>query len=203
MIEHANDNHEKKAAVLFSVQTQGVSDEENDSSLLELRRLVKTLGLKVVATLTQRRPKPETGTLLGAGKLKELAGYTGGTKDYPTYQEVCSGKTGHAEAVEIVYNPQKTSFEKLAKLFLEIHDPTQVNRQGPDIGSQYRSEIFYFTGEEKKTAEKLLKILKDKGLKIATKIEAAARFWPAENYHQDYYKNKGKAPYCHAYKKRF
>ena len=79
MIEHANDNHEKKAAVLFSVQTQGVSDEENDSSLLELRRLVKTLGLTVVATLTQRRPKPETGTLLGAGKLKELAGYTGGT----------------------------------------------------------------------------------------------------------------------------
>jgi len=86
---------------------------------------------------------------------------------------------------------------------LEIHDPTQVNRQGPDIGSQYRSEIFYFTGEEKKTAEKLLKILKDKGLKIATKIEAAARFWPAENYHQDYYKNKGKVPYCHVYTKRF
>ena len=79
MIEQSNDNKRKKTAVLFSVQTHGVSDAENDSSLLELRRLVKTMGLKVVATLTQRRPKPEMGTLLGAGKLKELAGYTGGT----------------------------------------------------------------------------------------------------------------------------
>ena len=79
MIEQSNDNKRKKTAVLFSVQTHGVSDAENDSSLLELRRLVKTMGLKVVATLTQRRPKPETGTLLGAGKLKELAAYTGGT----------------------------------------------------------------------------------------------------------------------------
>ncbi|MBA3037158.1 MAG: hypothetical protein FP814_11775 [Desulfobacterium sp.] len=79
MIEQSNDNKGKKTAVLFSVQTQGVSDEQNDSSLLELRRLVKTMGLEVIATLTQRRPKPEMGTLLGAGKLKELAGYTGGT----------------------------------------------------------------------------------------------------------------------------
>ena len=137
------------------------------------------------------------------GVILVSSGYTGGTKDYPSYKEVCSGKTGHAEAVEVVYDPQKTDFEKLAKLFLEIHDPTQINRQGPDVGSQYRSAIFYFTGEEKKTAEKLLKILKDKGLKVATKIEAASRFWPAEKYHQDYYKIKGKTPYCHAYTKRF
>ena len=137
------------------------------------------------------------------GVILVSSGYTGGTKDYPSYKEVCSGKTGHAEAVEVVYDPQKTDFEKLAKLFLEIHDPTQINRQGPDVGSQYRSAIFYFTGEEKKSAEKLLKILKDKGLKVATKIEAASRFWPAENYHQDYYKIKGKTPYYHVYTKRF
>ncbi len=137
------------------------------------------------------------------GVILVSSGYTGGSKDYPTYKDVCSGKTGHAEAVEIVYNPQKTDFEKLAKLFLEIHDPTQINRQGPDIGNQYRSAIFYFTDNEKKSAEKLLKILKDKGLKVATKIDAAGRFWSAEDYHQDYYKTKNKLPYCHAYKKRF
>ena len=137
------------------------------------------------------------------GVIIVSSGYTGGTKAYPTYKEVCSGKTGHTEAVEVVYDPQKTDFEKLTKLFLEIHDPTQVNRQGPDIGNQYRSAIFYFTDEEKKIAEKLIKILKAKDLKTATKIEPAGRFWEAEDYHQDYYKTKNKLPYCHAYKKRF
>jgi len=137
------------------------------------------------------------------GVILVSSGYIGGSKDYPSYKEICSGKTGHAEAVEVVYDPTKTNFEKLTKLFLEIHDPTQVDRQGPDVGNQYRSVIFYLNDKQKKTAEKLIKILKDKGLKIATKIKAATRFWPAEDYHQDYYKRKQKLPYCHAYKKRF
>jgi peptide methionine sulfoxide reductase msrA/msrB len=127
----------------------------------------------------------------------------GGDKEYPTYKEVCSGKTGHAETVEIIYDPQKTDFETLAKYFLEIHDPTQVNRQGPDIGSQYRSVIFYGDENEKKTSEKLIDILKGKGYDVATKIESLSRFWPAEDYHQDYYDLKQKTPYCHAYEKRF
>jgi len=137
------------------------------------------------------------------GVILVSSGYIGGTKDYPSYRDVCSGKTGHAEAVEVVFDPQKTTFEKLAKLFLEIHDPTQVGRQGPDVGSQYRSAIFYLNDKQEQTAEKLIKILKTKGLKTATKIEPAGRFWTAEDYHQDYYKRKQKLPYCHAYKKRF
>jgi peptide methionine sulfoxide reductase msrA/msrB len=86
---------------------------------------------------------------------------------------------------------------------LKIHDPTHVNRQGQDVGAQYRSAIFYLNDKQKQTAEKLIKILKAKGLKIATKIEPAGRFWTAEDYHQDYYKRKKKLPYWHAYKKRF
>ena len=137
------------------------------------------------------------------GVIVATSGYTGGTKDYPSYKEVCSGKTGHAEAVEIIYDPKKTDFEKLAKYFLEIHDPTQKDRQGPDRGSQYRSVIFYLDENQKKTAEKLIKILESKGLKVATRIEKAGRFWPAEDYHQDYYDRKGTSPYCHKYIKRF
>lgn len=137
------------------------------------------------------------------GVLCVTSGYTGGSKDYPTYREVCSDKTGHAEAVEVIYDKHKTSFEKLAKLFLEIHDPTQLNRQGPDVGSQYRSAIFYLDDQQKNIAESLLKQLKSKGIKTVTELKPAKRFWPAELYHQDYYEHKGSKPYCHKYNKRF
>jgi peptide methionine sulfoxide reductase msrA/msrB len=137
------------------------------------------------------------------GVISVTSGYTGGKVKNPTYKEVCTGNTGHAEAVKIVYDPDKTSYEKLLKLFLEIHDPTQVGRQGPDIGDQYRSEIFYMNDDQKNIAEKDLKILKSKGLKIATILTKASEFYPAEAYHQDYYFNNGKVPYCHAYTKRF
>jgi len=137
------------------------------------------------------------------GVISVTSGYTGGVVKNPTYKEVCTGNTGHAEAVKIVYDPEKTSYEKLLKLFLEIHDPTQVGRQGPDIGDQYRSEIFFMNDEQKQIAEKSLSILKSKGLKIATAITKASEFYPAEAYHQDYYFNNGKVPYCHAYTKRF
>ena len=124
-------------------------------------------------------------------------------KQNPTYKEVCSGETGHAEVMEVVYDSSQTTFEKLTKLFFEIHDPTQIKRQGPDVGEQYRSEIFYVNNKQKQTAEKLIKILENKGYKIATELSKANTFWEAEEYHQDYYSNNGKQPYCHSYTKRF
>ncbi|MCP3965246.1 MAG: bifunctional methionine sulfoxide reductase B/A protein [Lentisphaerae bacterium] len=137
------------------------------------------------------------------GVIKVIAGYTGGTKSNPTYEEVCSHKTKYAEAVEVFFDPKKTSFEMLGRLFFEIHDPTQVERQGPDIGNQYRSEIFYVNKDQKKIAEELIAELEEKGLKVSTKVGPATRFWPAEKYHQGWYKKKGGKPYCHVYIKRF
>jgi len=137
------------------------------------------------------------------GVISTRVGYTGGHKVNPTYKEVCSGSTGHAEAIEVTFDPSETTYEDLARLFFEIHDPTQVNRQGPDIGEQYRSAIFYLDEEQKAIAEKLIQILKDKGYKIATETRKAEQFWAAEKYHQDYYENTGKQPYCHVYQKRF
>jgi len=127
----------------------------------------------------------------------------GGHKANPTYKEVCSGTTGHAETLEVVYDPSVINFDKLAKLFFETHDPTQLNRQGLDIGQQYRSAIFYTDDQQKETAMKLINILKEKGYKVVTEVIKADKFWEAEEYHQLYYdKNNGK-PYCHIYKKIF
>lgn len=137
------------------------------------------------------------------GVISVTSGYTGGVVKNPTYREVCTGNTGHAEAVKIVYDPKKTSYEKLLKLFMEIHDPTQVDRQGPDIGDQYRSEIFYLNEEQRKVAVENINLLKSKGLKVATGLTKASEFFPAEAYHQDYYFKNGKEPYCHSYVKRF
>jgi peptide methionine sulfoxide reductase msrA/msrB len=137
------------------------------------------------------------------GVISVTSGYTGGSVKNPTYREVCTGRTGHAEAVKIIYDPKKTSYEKLLKMFLEIHDPTQVGGQGPDIGDQYRSEIFYLNSEQKAIAEKYLKLLNDKGIRTATAVTKASEFYNAEDYHQDYYFKNGKVPYCHGYVKRF
>jgi peptide methionine sulfoxide reductase msrA/msrB len=137
------------------------------------------------------------------GVIKTTVGYTGGQTKNPTYEQVCSHTTGHAEALEIIFDPEKASYEKLAKLFFEIHDPTQVDRQGPDIGEQYRSIIFYLTDEQRQTAEKLINILKNKGLNVATHVRQAGEFYPAEEYHQKYYDKNGEEPYCHVYIKRF
>jgi peptide methionine sulfoxide reductase msrA/msrB len=137
------------------------------------------------------------------GVISTTVGYTGGHVDNPTYKQVYTDRTGHAEAVEVIYDPSKTSYEKLAKLFFETHDFTQLNRQGPDIGKQYRSEIFYLNDEQKKIATELIRTLKKKGFNVQTRVTKAGKFWPAENYHQDYYKNNGKTPYCHIYRKIF
>jgi peptide methionine sulfoxide reductase msrA/msrB len=138
-----------------------------------------------------------------AGVISTQVGYIGGNKENPRYEEVCAKYTGHAEAVRIVFDPDKTDYETLCKLFFETHDPTQVDRQGPDIGTQYRSEVFYLNNEQKEIAGKLKKILEEKGLKIATEITEATRFWEAEDYHEHYYAKKGGTPYCHGYTKRF
>lgn len=131
------------------------------------------------------------------------SGYIGGTVENPTYEQVCGHKTGHAEAVRVEYDPVVCSYETLAKLFFEIHDPTQTNGQGPDIGPQYRSEIFYTTDEQRQVAQRLIDELKARGYDVSTRVTKATKFYPAEAYHQDYYQRKGSEPYCHKYTKRF
>ncbi len=125
------------------------------------------------------------------------SGYMGGDVVNPTYEQVCTKKTGHLETVEVIFDKTQTDFETLAKVFFEIHDPTQTNGQGPDIGPQYLSAIFYIDETQKKIAKKLINILEEKDLEIATKLIAAPKFWPAELYHQNYYTHNGKQPYCH------
>ncbi|HSW92881.1 MAG TPA: bifunctional methionine sulfoxide reductase B/A protein [Gammaproteobacteria bacterium] len=137
------------------------------------------------------------------GILKTEVGYTGGHQNDPTYEDVCSGKSGHTEAIRVVYDPEKISYENLVKYFFEIHDPTQQNGQGPDIGQQYLSVIFYYDEAQKKSAEALKSQLEQAGYDIATRILPASTFWPAEGYHQDYYAKTEKLPYCHHYTKRF
>lgn len=137
------------------------------------------------------------------GVISTEVGYTGGFVENPTYKQVCYENTGHAEAVKIVFDKTKVSYEDLCKTFFEIHDPGQLNRQGPDVGEQYRSEIFYTTDEQKIIAEKLIAVLTSKGHKVYTKLTPAGVFYPAEDYHQKYYKKNGNLPYCHFYKKKF
>lgn len=138
-----------------------------------------------------------------AGVVSVESGYTGGHINNPTYREVCTGTTGHLEAVRVRFDPAVVSYETLARLFFEIHDPTQANGQGPDLGEQYLSGIFYKNETQKQTAEKLIALLKAKGYKVATQVRPAAPFWSAEAYHQDYYEQKGTEPYCHFYTPRF
>jgi peptide methionine sulfoxide reductase msrA/msrB len=137
------------------------------------------------------------------GVISAVSGYMGGALENPSYQDVSSGNTGHLEVVEITYDAGKVSYEELAKFFFEIHDPTQVNGQGPDIGEQYLSVIFYNNEDEKTTAHKLIDVLKNKGYKVITKVLSVSKFWKAEEYHQNYYEKKKQQPYCHVYKKKF
>jgi len=181
-----------------------------------VRHCVNSISLNFVPVVVDKKQKLEraifaAGCFWGVehylkkekGVVSTTVGYIGGNTPNPTYEQVCSHTTGYAEAVEVYFNPDIVSYETLAKLFFEIHDPTQINRQGPDIGDQYRSEIFYLTLEQKEIAQKLIAILEQKGLKVATKLTQATEFFPGEGYHQDYYDKKGGSPYCHFRTKRF
>lgn len=137
------------------------------------------------------------------GVKHTAVGFMGGHVENPTYQQVCQKDTGHLETTEVEYNTKETSYEDLVKLFFETHDFTQTNGQGPNIGPQYLSCIFYSNDEEKAIAQRYISILEAKGYKVATMLKPASTFWKAEDYHQQYYDGKGGRPYCHSYKKIF
>ncbi len=176
------------------------------------RYCINALSLKLA--ILEDKPKTETATfaegcfwgvesefreLMGKGVISTRVGYTGGKTKNPTYKDVCSHTTGHAEAVEVVFDPAKISYKELLDRFWSTHDPTQYYRQGPDVGSQYRSAIFYHSEEQKKQAEESMAALEKSGKcrsKIVTEITPAPEFYPAEDYHQQYYEKKGIAPAC-------
>jgi len=134
-----------------------------------------------------------------AGVESALSGYMGGYLDNPSYRQVCEGTTGHAEVVQVRFDPAVTTFDELLDVFFAIHDPTTRNRQGADVGPQYRSAIFYHSEAQRDAARaKLLALAANYPQPIVTDVTAASRFWPAEDYHQDYYTQNGQAPYCAA-----
>lgn len=131
------------------------------------------------------------------GVLKTEVGYCGGKIAMPTYEEICQGTTGHVEAIRVLYDPKRVSYEKLAQFFFEIHDFSQLNGQGPDLGEQYLSRVFCYDDEQRNTINCLIQALQNKGYSVATQLRDVGVFWPAENYHQDYYQKTSKQPYCH------
>ncbi|MBI2784977.1 MAG: bifunctional methionine sulfoxide reductase B/A protein [Legionella longbeachae] len=137
------------------------------------------------------------------GVLRVEVGYTGGTALEPSYEQVCQGNTGHYEAVRVLYDKDKTDYHHVLKRFFEIHDPTQKSGQGPDIGQQYQSAVFYYNQEQLEEAEILIQMLQKKGYQLATRLLPIQIFWPGEDYHQDYYAKHHKVPYCHQPMNRF
>ncbi len=137
------------------------------------------------------------------GVLNTIVGYTGGPEQNPTYPEVKAHNTHHVEAIRVDFDEAVVSYEDLCKLFFEIHDPAQTDGIGPDLGPQYRSEIFYLDEEQKQSAEKVINILRQKGYEVHTVLRPAEKFWEAEDYHQHYYDKTGDEPYCHIRVKKF
>lgn len=151
-------------------------------------------------------PQPEVATLGGGcfwcveavfnqmeGVQSAISGYMGGPKPNPTYREVCSGTTGHIEVVQVTFDPAVTTYRDILEVFFAVHDPTSRDRQGNDVGEQYRSIIFYHSDAQRQTAEELIREL---GPEIVTELRSAEPFWPAEDYHQDYFRDNPKQPYC-------
>jgi len=135
------------------------------------------------------------------GVEKIVSGYAGGTVEHPTYEEVCSGTTGHAEVVQLTFDPAVVSFEEVLGVFFSIHDPTTLNRQGGDVGTQYRSAIFYHDEAQKRTAEAMIARLEQEGVwedSVVTQLEPAGTFYEAEAYHQNYYRRNPYQSYCMA-----
>jgi peptide-methionine (S)-S-oxide reductase len=134
------------------------------------------------------------------GVVDARVGYLGGTLDNPTYEDVCTDRTGHAEVVQVIYDPSVVSYDQLLDAFWKMHDPTQLNRQGPDYGTQYRSAIFFHTPEQEAIAKRSKEQLDASGRykrPSVTEITAASTFYPAEDYHQRYFEKRGIAPTCH------
>ncbi len=133
------------------------------------------------------------------GVEKVVSGYIGGKTVNPTYKDICTGETGHAEAIQITFNPNEVAYEDLLEIFFGTHDPTTLNRQGADVGTQYRSEIFYHSETQKTKAENYIQLLEKEKLydkKIVTKVSSATVFYPAEDYHQNYYNQNSSQGYC-------
>ena len=133
------------------------------------------------------------------GVQRVVSGYAGGEMPNPSYQQVCSGRTGHAEVVQITYDPNVVTYRDLLEIFFTIHDPTTLNRQGADVGTQYRSAIFYHDEEQRRAAEEIIAELEGERAfanPIVTEVTALDEFYPAEDYHQDYYENNPNQPYC-------
>lgn len=176
--------------------------------------MTKFLFILILAVMTQLTSQAQTETATFGGgcfwcteaifkSLKGVesveSGYSGGKLKNPTYKEICTGETGHAEVIQIVFNPKVISFNELLEVFWETHDPTTLNRQGADVGTQYRSVIFYHSAVQKETAEKYKAELNKEnvfGKPAVTEISALDKFWPAEKYHQDYYENNSTQGYC-------
>jgi peptide methionine sulfoxide reductase msrA/msrB len=182
----------------------------------DVRHCVNSVSLQFIPAGPDKNAKTDTAIFAGGcfwgveyymhelpGVLSTEVGYIGGNKDNPSYKEVSSHKTGHAEAIRVVFDPSRTTYEKVARMFFEIHDPTQLNRQGPDVGDQYRSEVFYLNMEQKSITDSLILILKNKGLDVVTAVTPVSTFWKAEDYHQQYYSKENGTPYCHKYVQRF
>jgi peptide-methionine (S)-S-oxide reductase len=133
------------------------------------------------------------------GVERVVSGYSGGQVHNPTYQQICTGTTGHAEVIQVHFDPEEISFGDILRVFFTVHDPTTLNRQGNDVGPQYRSAIFYHSPDQKQQAEQVIREMQEQGVwarRIVTEVTPFERFYPAEDYHQEYYRNNPNQPYC-------
>ena len=198
---------------LFSLIALGScksNDEQSSIEAYDLKQDPQTMNNETKQT-TKEMPKSEEVAIIGGGCFwcteavfemidgvkSVVSGYAGGTSKNPTYKEICTGKSGHAEVIRIVYDPNVISFQKILSIFAECHDPTTLNRQGADVGTQYRSTIMYLSKVQKKSAIAWKKKLTEKYIDpVVTEIVEAPVFYPAEEYHQDYYKKNPNQGYC-------
>jgi peptide-methionine (S)-S-oxide reductase len=174
---------------------------------------MKIVVLIILSLLSMQSEKKESEVVFGGGcfwcteaifnqidgVINVSPGYAGGTLQNPTYDDVCTGETGHAEVIRIRYNPDIIAFEKLLEVFFLTHDPTTLNRQGPDSGTQYRSVVFFTTPDQKKITIDIINQLNEKHIyknKITTEVSPLTAFFPADNYHQNYFRRNGNQPYC-------
>lgn len=189
---------------LFSFCLVNVSCVAKDSSIAEMDnknniQLENTKGMEIATFAGGCFWCTEAVFLELKGVEKVVSGYIGGKTLNPTYKDICTGETGHAEAIQITYNPNEVAYEDLLEVFFGTHDPTTLNRQGADIGTQYRSEIFYHSEAQKEKAEKYISFISREKLydkEIVTKVSKATIFYPAEEYHQNYYNQNAEQGYC-------